>query len=37
LIDHNGELAAVAEKKEGRCAYLAVFPNDVKPPSSLQW
>ncbi len=35
LIDHEGELAAIGEKCDGSCAYLAVFPSGVRSPSSL--
>lgn len=36
LIDVQGELAAIAEKRERLCVYIAVFPRGVQPPSSLR-
>ncbi len=35
LIDHEGELAALAQEIDGSCAYIAVFPSGVQSPSSL--
>ncbi len=35
LIDHEGELAALAQELDGSCAYIAVFPSGVQSPSSL--
>ncbi len=35
LIDHEGELAALAQELDGLCAYVAVFPSGVQSPSSL--
>jgi len=36
LIDHEGELAAIAENRDELCAYRAVFPSGACPPSSLR-
>lgn len=36
LIDHEGELAAIAKNRGELCAYHAVFPSGVCPPSSLR-
>jgi tRNA pseudouridine55 synthase len=36
LIDHEGELAALAEKRDESCAYFAVFPSGIGSPSSLR-
>lgn len=35
LIDSEGELAALADKRDSSCSYIAVFPSDVRSPSSL--
>lgn len=35
LIDSEGELAALTEKRDARCSYIAVFPSEVRSPSSL--
>lgn len=35
LIDSDGELAALSEKRDSSCSYIAVFPSGVRPPSSL--
>jgi tRNA pseudouridine55 synthase len=36
LIDSEGELAALAEKRDSSCSYIAVFPSDVRSPSNLR-
>jgi tRNA pseudouridine55 synthase len=36
LIDNEGELAALCEERDALCAYIAVFPSGVTPPSSLR-
>jgi tRNA pseudouridine55 synthase len=35
LLDSDGELAALGEKRDTSCSYIAVFPSGVRPPSSL--
>ena len=35
LVDSDGELAALGEKRDTSCSYIAVFPSGVRPPSSL--
>jgi tRNA pseudouridine55 synthase len=35
LIDSQGELAALSEKRDSSCSYIAVFPSGVRSPSSL--
>jgi tRNA pseudouridine55 synthase len=36
LIDSEGELAALSEKRNSECAYIAVFPSGVRTPSNLR-
>lgn len=36
LIDSEGELAALSEKRDSLCSYIAVFPSGVQPPSNLR-
>ena len=36
LIDSDGELAAICEKRDSLCSYMAVFPSGVSSPSSLR-
>lgn len=36
LIDSEGELAALGEKRDSSCSYIAVFPSGVRPPSNLR-
>lgn len=36
LIDSEGELAALSEKRDASCSYIAVFPSEVRSPSSLR-
>jgi tRNA pseudouridine55 synthase len=36
LIDSEGELAALSEKRDSSCSYIAVFPSGVRPPSNLR-
>ena len=35
LVDHEGILAAIAQKVDERCAYIAVFPSGAQSPSTL--
>jgi hypothetical protein len=35
LIDPEGTLAALAQKVDERCAYIAVFPSSAQSPSTL--
>jgi tRNA pseudouridine55 synthase len=34
LIDSEGELAALSEKHDSSCSYIAVFPSGVRSPSN---
>ena len=36
LIDSEGELAALSEKRDASCSYIAVFPSEVRSPCSLR-
>lgn len=36
LIDSVGELAALSEKHDSSCSYIAVFPSGVRSPSNLR-
>jgi tRNA pseudouridine55 synthase len=36
LIDSEGELAALSEKRDSSCSYIAVFPSGIRPPSNLR-
>jgi tRNA pseudouridine55 synthase len=35
LMDSQGELAALSEKRDSSCSYIAVFPSGIRSPSSL--
>ena len=35
LIDHQGILAAIAQRVDESCAYIAVFPSGAQSPSTL--
>jgi|DEB0MinimDraft_12_1074336.scaffolds.fasta_scaffold00119_6 tRNA pseudouridine55 synthase len=36
LIDSEGELAALSERRDSSCSYIAVFPGGVRSPSNLR-
>jgi tRNA pseudouridine55 synthase len=36
LIDSEGELAALSDKRDSSCSYIAVFPSGVRSPSNLR-